>query len=399
VRTERLPILLSCSLPYSSSFQPFVKSGAVSDEMFIGRKSELANILDMNGYSLVYGGRQLGKSALLIRAKNRFHEPKNRRFSFYIDALGLKDEASFAGRLLESLREEGFSFPFGFGAKATIGELCSGLKASQGKQWQRMLVLVDESDSLLEEFSGGERPYSQLDPLIALRKQAHNDFKIVFAGVHNVGRFASAPSAPFGQLGKPLCIKPLSTRDSRELLVRPLEYMGFRLEPEQTDQLLVSANFYPGIIHHVGYEIVSDLMAHYGERYDAGSNPPYALTDRKLGTVVNSSHISDLVNERLGLTLRVDMRYYVLACCVARCCYDEPDLLSDGYMIGKIKENAEYGGLSAEDCERLLPELVEMGILVSPGEGLYKFRQRRFLEALPLENDIDEEICNGSSHL
>lgn len=59
-KTERMPAMLSCTLPYTSSFQPFVESGSVSDEMFIGRKRELNKILDPNGPVIVYGGRQLG---------------------------------------------------------------------------------------------------------------------------------------------------------------------------------------------------------------------------------------------------------------------------------------------------------------------------------------------------
>ena len=52
-KTERLPILLNCTLPYTSSFQPFVLRGSVSDEMFIGRKKELNQILDPAGPVIV----------------------------------------------------------------------------------------------------------------------------------------------------------------------------------------------------------------------------------------------------------------------------------------------------------------------------------------------------------
>ena len=58
-RTERIPILLKCSLPYTS-YQPFVYDGGPTpDEMFVGRTRELSTIIDPNGACVVYGGRQL----------------------------------------------------------------------------------------------------------------------------------------------------------------------------------------------------------------------------------------------------------------------------------------------------------------------------------------------------
>ena len=62
---ERMPALLQCTLPYTIC-APFTNgSGYTADEMFCGRVSELAAIRDMRGSSIVYGGRQLGKTALL----------------------------------------------------------------------------------------------------------------------------------------------------------------------------------------------------------------------------------------------------------------------------------------------------------------------------------------------
>ena len=65
--TERIPALLQCTLPYTS-YLPFVRDGGSTvDEMFCGRTQELATLIDKNGACIVYGGRQLGKTALLER--------------------------------------------------------------------------------------------------------------------------------------------------------------------------------------------------------------------------------------------------------------------------------------------------------------------------------------------
>ena len=56
-----------------------------------------------------------------------------------------------------------------------------------------------------------------------------NKFKFVLAGVHNVCRAKNATrnNGVFGQLGEPLCIKPLSPTDALQLISRPLRYLGF----------------------------------------------------------------------------------------------------------------------------------------------------------------------------
>lgn len=62
--------LLHIIMPFAY-YQPYVadSSKPMPSELFIGRKEELKKIKDVNGVNIVYGGRQLGKSALLMKAK------------------------------------------------------------------------------------------------------------------------------------------------------------------------------------------------------------------------------------------------------------------------------------------------------------------------------------------
>jgi hypothetical protein len=80
----------------------------------------------------------------------------------------------------------------------------------------------------------------------------------------------------FGQLGTPLCIKPLSPPDSLQLLTRPLAYLGFMIEGGKLEHLLVNTNFYPGIIHYVGFSLVNNLTSRFlgvlGKDIDAIEN-------------------------------------------------------------------------------------------------------------------------------
>ena len=64
--TRRFDTFAHLALPFTSDnpYTPF-NAGRVPREMFYGRKAELAQILDPDGPTFVFGGRQLGKSALL----------------------------------------------------------------------------------------------------------------------------------------------------------------------------------------------------------------------------------------------------------------------------------------------------------------------------------------------
>ena len=64
-------------LPFSG-VNPYIreKRGRIGGEMFYGRDAERKSILDPRGTQVIYGGRGLGKSALLADAGERFTEQR-----------------------------------------------------------------------------------------------------------------------------------------------------------------------------------------------------------------------------------------------------------------------------------------------------------------------------------
>lgn len=403
-KTERLPILLSCTLPYTSSFQPFVTTGSVSDEMFIGRKRELNQILDPKGPVIVYGGRQLGKTALLERAFSRANQPAKKEYAVLVRSTALNTEKELAEVIAQELHRSGLPLS----PVTDMSELCRQLRQMYGaKKWCKLLVLIDEADTILVEFRNQTPAYAPLIPLSDLKRETNNDFKFVFAGLHNVCRAAAEPNTIFGQLGGPLCIKPLSPADAMELLSRPLRYMGFKIRPEDLEHILVSTNFYPGIVHYVGYSLVENLSTKYADYYQASrGNPPYDLTDKQLGDIMSGDALNEKINERIRWTLEVDPRYFMLARCIAFLYYAYPDSNKIGYPAKTILEYADLleisclSGLSESKCFSLLLELVEMGILVRPTNETFRLRQRRFLDAIgtspeKIERDIREAEGGG----
>ena len=70
--------LMAVTLPFAY-YQPFVESSTqdMPPELFTGREAELTQIESPEGANLVYGGRQLGKSALLKMARHNIDKNGN----------------------------------------------------------------------------------------------------------------------------------------------------------------------------------------------------------------------------------------------------------------------------------------------------------------------------------
>jgi len=81
-RDVRLSDFLACAIPYAAlnPYTPGV-AGNVPPEMYFGREHMADELENQHGSCLVYGGRQLGKSALLRRVAARFNRPKDEQYA------------------------------------------------------------------------------------------------------------------------------------------------------------------------------------------------------------------------------------------------------------------------------------------------------------------------------
>jgi hypothetical protein len=280
--------------------------------------------------------------------------------------------------------------------KTTIKAMCDEIRAWLSKSNnKRLLLLIDESDDILSVLA--ENRYIALNEFERLSKETRR-FKFVFAGLHNVFSAAKDSNTIFGHFGKPICIRPLSQSDAYKLLARPLRYLGFNTDPDTLLPLIVNTNFYPGVVHFVGTELVKMLIHNYSKHYNESGNPPYQLDDRQIGSVMHSAGLSDMIEERIRLTLEVDTRYFMLARCIAALYYDDVRNRSSGYDVDKIRECAESFEIDVlqketkEQCENLLSEMCDMSLLVNMA-GRYRFRQSRFLNIVGKDiGDIIDQI-------
>jgi hypothetical protein len=277
-KSKRLSALLQCALPYSF-YQPFNPGkGVTPDEMFFGRRKELFNILDASGANIVYGGRQLGKTALLLRAKSLRHHPnrERREFAVYVDVKDRRAE-EVLGMVIGKLKSDArISLP---SSTVNWDDFCRLIKKSFDSQEIRsLLLLIDEADVFLAEET--DLGFPVLKTLFDLKRETGNRFKFVFAGLHNVGRSKKAieNNGIFPQMADPLCIRPLSPADGRNLLKWPLSYLGFRLDDlKRIELILANTNYYPGVLHFFGHRLIESIAENYGRYYITPKIPKNSL--------------------------------------------------------------------------------------------------------------------------
>src|SRR5690606_5402782 len=91
----RYEVLFRCTLPWSH-VNPYQKhsGGAVPPEMFYGRQDIVSSLERLDGTRIIFGGRQLGKSAVLRRVERDFHEPAQHRFAAFIDIKEVGDPST-----------------------------------------------------------------------------------------------------------------------------------------------------------------------------------------------------------------------------------------------------------------------------------------------------------------
>ena len=170
--------LFDCTLPFSSIEPFFTGSGLVPRESFFGRESDLNSVTEPRGSCFVYGGRQLGKTALLRAAEARFNERGPHQVAIYID---LKTEEIGARREPSSIWQVVWD-------RLTVEEIVpkAGRRVQDPnrlsrkiqdavKEWlgegetgsRRILLLLDEADDFLKtDFVQGFAASTQLKGLM-----------------------------------------------------------------------------------------------------------------------------------------------------------------------------------------------------------------------------------------
>ncbi len=96
--------LFQCTFPFTVANPYTPTSSDVPDELFFGRRRAMEQIADLHGTNLVFGGRQLGKTALLREVKRRYQAPRRGQYVVWID---IKAAEKFLNEMLTGWKLDG----------------------------------------------------------------------------------------------------------------------------------------------------------------------------------------------------------------------------------------------------------------------------------------------------
>ena len=410
---DPLTALFDCSLPFAFSTPYASTASLVPPEMFYGREEERKRVTDRKDTNLLFGGRQLGKSALLRDIERREHSLESGRVVRWIDlknaGIGVNRDANEIWSVIGSeLDHLGILKSRAHSSKAVVNGIKDWLNADQRRS---MLLLLDEADAFLSS-DGKPVEGGQAFPEVALIKglmdQTDRRFKVVFAGLHNVQRTARDPNTPIGHLGNPICVGPLldngGWKRALDLISEPLGRMGFVHHPEDTAvwmRILSYTNYYPSLIQVFCTHLLEHL---HSKTYDFSQSPPYAVTLEDVETVYRQQRLQDEIRQKFELTLDLDPRYRLIALLISLECYENPDAKHTGVTVEWVRKQSLgwwATGFANSDSTHsafrtLLDEMIGLGILRSV-EDKYTLRSVNVLRLLGHEDRITQDLDDVSS--
>lgn len=401
----------TCALPFTY-LEPYVTTaGFVPPEMFYGRDREIASVIDPYGSCFIYGGRQLGKTALLRHVERRFHAPARGQIAVYID---LKTASIAFDRPVDDfwmVLAERFK-DVGVIERARPERILDDIRSWLGESAQRrILLLLDEADRFLE----ADKNFTRVDRLKGVMEQTDRRFKVVLAGLHNVQRSTRVSNNPLAHLGEPLCIGPLfdyedrrGAESARDLVTRPLAAVGYRFESaDLVTRILSQTNFYPSLLQLYCAQLLRHVRQGSGvEVLDSRKGPPYEITTRAVEDAYQSRELWERIRERFLWTLDLDQRYRLIALIIAYHSHTDETIATDGMSVRDVRQHSldwwpqGFEDDRSDDCFRvLLDEMVGLGILrLVPGEAKgqdrYTLRSANVGLLMGTVDEIEDSLVN-----
>ncbi len=397
-------MLMSVIMPFASC-QPYIDKSAdvMPQEMFIGRKNELDKIESPTGVNIVYGGRQLGKTALLRMAKKDIDLDENGDRAVIVNAWR-RNYRETAKLISETLYDEGILKTERI--TEDWNELARDIKnrlRDQTDPIPYLLLMIDEADVFIE--SCEEVGYQPFDALKDIQSVGTGRFKFVVAGLRNIVRFqrmaALSNNSVLTHLDS-LTVKPFKSMEARELLEVPLSYLGFRFPNDSETEVLISTifgttNYFPGLIQLYCTKLIEAMKRDYAG-YSESETPPYYVRKEHIKKILAEQSLQDDIRDKFMITLKVgdDDYYYIIALLVAYhyhekkfqngCSAEELLELAGTFSIGKLT------ALNLEQLAALMEEMRELNVLQHIGDGRYRFTRYSFCQMMGTAQQIDDEL-------
>ena len=374
-RSERLSAIFHLALPYAVVNPYRAVEGVALNEMFVGRQSQMRAIIDPDDANFLYGGRQLGKTALLMQAEATHHNPVKGMFvvTVLLDR-GLGVPEHLWERIGEALTKHCIV------NNATKSEVIRKRVRSflHENETHRLILLIDEADAFLEQDirSPGKnrKPFTELDRVKRLMSSTNNRFKVVFCGLNNVMRHDEAvrDNSPLLHMQQGVLIGPFEGMGERLEAIRfvqqPLNAIGYVFEDTDLPyQIIAEMNFYPSLI----MLFCNELVKHLNEK--PLTTFPVTITGEDVETVQARETFRRAQEKRFFGTLALDDRYELLCRIIVENIFEQKNSNRlDAWMdVPDIAVAAEFwwqeafpSDMDADvTVEALLEEMLQLGVL------------------------------------
>ncbi|MBE8954535.1 MAG: hypothetical protein SR2Q5_02540 [Quinella sp. 2Q5] len=410
IRTKRInDALMSLIMPFSRC-QPYVwdPKKPLPPEMFKGREDAMDKVKDPNGVNLVYGGRQLGKSALLKMARMELDGNDSQRAIL----VEVKDEDYLQAALKvsrELIDQKFFDATDAFAETDDWEVITRAIKnrlADDARpRVKYFLLMLDEADTFIKTCALVKNKPIQV--LSDLQQNDYNGsrFKFVIAGTHNVVRFDKEQSQRDNNilpLLKHFTITPFTPQEARKLLEVPLNCLGLRLPDDDFISLIEeTALYFPGLIQYFCEKLLLTLFDY--RNYDEDT-PPYVINKNLIKKLLADKDFVDIVKERINITLQLgdDRYYYVIALILAYLYHTLKPIVafspSDILQCARTEFDHLFGKNFLPDNEAkidaLMVELCELNILRKTAAGKYHFANDNICQNMGTPDDILEKLID-----
>ncbi|MGV9760244.1 hypothetical protein ACWDUC_31110 [Streptomyces tricolor] len=397
-------------LPFSG-VNPYIreKRGRIGGEMFYGRDAERVSILDPRGTQVIFGGRGLGKSALLSDAGERFEGQRpGYHLAVYVNldqenigkgsSLGPEALWSVLDRELRAAQVLGGP-PSRKSRQGMPERVRAGIRAwLDGDSRRRLLILLDECDQFFE----ADAPrFDQTKKLKGLGSDTKDRAKVVFAGLHSVQRFSKlASNGPFGHLAQtPKVIGPLAPQSAAELLVDPMRALGFEFQDmDLVNRVLGYCSYQPFLLQMFGHRLVEVMHRKRSRRGAEG--PPYAVEIADIEVVESDAGLRDSISAAFKDTLSLDHRYDVIANVLAY--HARHRGLEARLSDAELREECEtfwhkgFAQLDTEGFRAYLSEMVGLGVLAPNHDGQgWHLRGPNALRMIGTSHEVDARLLRA----
>lgn len=401
--TKAKRMLMSLIVPFGY-YQPYVweSSNVMPPEIFMGRKHELERIESPTGANIVYGGRQLGKSALLKKAKADIDKDENGDRAVLVEIKGLNYEAA-AKKIGHALYDEGvLTEDITTTDWDDLSRAIRKRLQSDKNRIQYLLLLLDEADAFIE--SCEKINYQPFDALKEIQSIGAGRFKFVIAGLRNIVRFkrdaALGNNSVLTHL-EAMTVKPFQPAEARELMEIPLHYLGLEF-PKENESLmtliLATTNYFPGLIQMYCAKLLTAMRSKDYAGYDEADTPVYEISEDHIKKVLADSEFTDQIREKFFITLKLDEDnyYYLIALIMAYLYhgngYNEGYSASDIKDAGKALDISKIAKLDDDKLIAFMEELKELNVLRSTDDSHYLFSKFSFFQMMGTSTEVDDKL-------